>query len=99
MNFKPNCKLLALCDPVICPKIGLPGSNDPPAGPPENVQTGWFSAFRASKRNCRLFPSVMRKFLCKLKSASKKFGPATLPTEQVPNVLGAGMEMFDGSIH
>src|SRR5215813_12730290 len=99
MNFKPNCKLRALWEPVICPNMELPGSNEPLAGPPENVQTGWLNAFNASNRNWSFVLSVSEKFLCTLRSASKNFGPETLPTEHVPNVLRAGILIFDGSIH
>src|SRR5437764_2486142 len=93
------------------PKFGLKllgptpdGSNDPPAGPPEKVHTELLNAFKASKRNCKDLPSVMRKSLCKPRSASKNFGPVTFPTEQVPKcpcprALTDGSEMFDGSNH
>ena len=99
----------------MCPKFELKllgpipdGSNEPPAGPPEKVDTILLNAFKASKRNCKAIPSLllvkMGKFLCRLRSASKKFGPVKFPTEQVPKcpcprALTVGLEIFDGSNH
>src|SRR5450432_2078818 len=65
----------------------VPGSNEPPAGPPENVSTRWLNALIASRRNSIRSRSVIVTSLCKFRSNDANPGPRPFPTEQFPNSL------------
>src|ERR1700677_5063130 len=109
MNFRANCNcraswVMSVIPMVLVsvgPKLFVPQRFDPDdpqlwLGAPK---LGWLVELRKSARNCKLFDSVIRKFFCKLMSASKYPGPMTGPCAGQSPKPEAGCENAVGLNH